>query len=121
MHQIVENLLSEVTVGGTVVPFAHMKYTGKSSLYLVYSFLAETPCVCADDVAETSVVEVDVDIYARDRGSFTAAVAAVKNLFIGAGWSWAEDSPEMYDEDTCFIHRTITFEKERSYIWQPSD
>lgn len=121
MHDIVEELLRTVAIGGRAVPFAHMKYIEKSPLYIVYSFLAETPRVVADDVAEASAVSVDIDVYSKSRSNFSKTVEAVKAVFVNAGWSWAEDSPEMYDEGTKYMHITITFEKERSITWQTSD
>lgn len=121
MHDIVENLLDTVTLGGRAVPYAHIKFTGSSPLYIVYSFLSETPAVESDDGVETDVVEIDVDIYAKKRSNLTDTIRAVKHIFTAAGWSWVEDSPELFEDDTGYIHRTITFEKERGNTWtQPS-
>ena len=117
MHDIVENLLDTVALGGRAVPYAHMKFTGKSPLYIVYSFLSETPRISADDLPEMSVVEVDIDIYAKIRSNLTGTIQAVKNTFISAGWTWIEDSPEIFENDTGYIHKTITFEIERNITW----
>lgn len=117
MHDIVENLLDTVTLGGRAVPYAHMKFTGKSPLYIVYSFLSEMSSISADDLPEVSIVEVDVDIYAKIRSEFTGTINAVKSTFISAGWTWEEDGPELFENDTGYIHKTITFEIERNNSW----
>ena len=114
MHEEIDNILKTVKLGNKKVPFAHIKFTGSSPLFIVYSILAETPRVCADDVAETSVVEIDVDIYAKVLSNLTGTINSVKKQFIDAGWTWAEISPEIFEEETGYIHRTITFEKERN-------
>ena len=113
MHNDVETVLSNITVDGKSVPFAHIKFTKQASLYITYQFINERPELCADDLPETSVVEVDIDIYSRSRNSLIAAQSEILTAFIGAGWTWVELSPEMYEEDTKLIHRTVTFEKER--------
>ena len=114
MHNEIERILKTVTFGDKTVPSAHILYTGKSPLYIVYSILSEDPAVCADDVAETSVVEIDVDIYAKILSNLTGTINSVKAKFIAAGWTWVEDGPEIFDDDTGYIHITITFEKERT-------
>ena len=113
MYREIEDVLRKVTLGEKVVPFARLHYTGKSPLYIVYTVLTETPEVCSDDTPETSVAEIDVDIYAKSLRNLIDTKSSVKQRFIEAGWTWVEDSPEMYEDDTGFIHRTITFEKER--------
>lgn len=114
MYETVENLLGTVKIGGRAVPFKHMKFTDKSLLYIVYTLMPETPAICADDVAKVSVVQLDIDIYAKNRRNLTETIGAVKETFINAGWSWAEDSPDIFEDDTGYLHKTITFEIERS-------
>lgn len=121
MQKNIEDTLSKVTLGEKVVPFARLHYTGKSPLYIVYSILTELPEVCSDDTPETSVVTIDIDIYAKVLQNLIETVKSVKIRFIEAGWTWIDDSPEIFENETGFIHRTITFEKERMInSWQQS-
>ena len=112
MHEQIEAILDTVTCGGKRVPYALIRYTKTASLYIVYTILYEVPRVCADDAPETSVVEIDVDIYAKDLGKMSETKDSVKSQFIAAGWTWTEDGPELYDE-TGYIHITVTLKKER--------
>lgn len=121
MQKNIEDTLSKVTLGEKVVPFARLHYTGKSPLFIVYSILTELPEVCSDDTPETSVVTIDIDIYAKALQNLIETIKSVKKRFIEAGWTWVEDSPEIFENETGFIHRTITFEKERMInSWQQS-
>lgn len=113
MYREIDDILSKVTLGEKVVPFAQLHYTGKSPLFIVYSVLSETPQLCSDDTPEASVVEIDIDIYAKKLKNLIDTKCSVKKRFIEAGWTWTEDSPEIFEDETGFIHRTITFEKER--------
>ena len=113
MYREIEDALSKVTLGEKVVPFAHLHYTGNSPLFITYSLLSETPQVCSDDTPETSVAEVDIDIYAKVLQNLIETMSSAKQRFIESGWAWVEDSPEIFEDETGFIHRTITFEKER--------
>ena len=113
MHNEIKSILETVVVGGKPVPFACQKFEGDSPLYIVYSIILETPRVCADDLPETSVVEIDIDVYAKAISNLVGTIGSVKKQFIAAGWTWCEDSPEIFEDETGYIHRAITFEKER--------
>lgn len=113
MYREIESILSKVTLGEKVVPFALIHYTGDSPLFIVYSTLSETPRLYSDDTPEASAVEIDIDIYAKVLQNLIETKRSVKQRFIEAGWTWIEDSPEVFEDDTGFIHRTVTFEKER--------
>ena len=102
----------EITVNGTSVPVAHLRYKGESRTFIVWSITSETPELVADDEPLYSVVSVDIHIYSD--GNYLDAITEIKRLMKENEWVWVEDSSEMYEEDTGLYHKTITFEKERS-------
>lgn len=113
MHTVVEALLSRISVRGQSVPYAHIRYTGKAKLYITYQFIDEEPVLCSSDKPDVSAVKLDVDIFSKSNGDLIAARNELITAFIGADWIWSDLSPEMYEDDTGYIHRTLTFEKER--------
>ena len=36
----------------------------------------------------------------------------IKQRMINAGWTWVEDSPDLYEADTKMFHKATTFEVE---------
>lgn len=109
MNEEIKSILGESIMDS---PVAHLRYKGKAKRYIVWSILGEKPMYHGDDEPIFSVVTVDIDVYSI--GNFIELITEIKILMKQNGWVWVEDSPEMYEEDTGYHHRTITFEKERS-------
>lgn len=101
-----------IVVGTETVPAAHLKYTGDTKTYVVWTITGETPSLVGDDEAICETVSVDVDVYSD--GNYIKIVDAVKKLMKNNCYIWVEDSVEMYEDDTELYHKTISFEKERS-------
>ena len=101
-----------ITVSGTSVPVAHLRYRGKETTFATWTITGEDPALSADDEALYSVVTVDVDVFSK--GNYMATVGKIKQLMKQHDWVWTGDSPEMYEDDTELYHKTISFEKERN-------
>ena len=102
-----------ITVDGVSVPTAHLKYKGKETTFVVWTITLEKPVLSADDELLCSIVSVDVDVYSK--GNYLSVITEIKRLMKNNGWLWVEDSTEMYEDDTGLYHKTIAFEKERTF------
>lgn len=100
-----------LTIDGEEIPVDWLKYKGSLKKYVVFSDLGETPTVNNDDECEYSIKQYDFDIYAD--GNYLNILKAVKERLQANGWSWVEDSPTMYEEETGLYHITTTWEKEK--------
>ena len=110
MNKFIFDILSLISVDGEEIPVAWLKYKGSLKKYIVFSGLGESPALNADDDCEYSIKQFDFDIYAN--GNYLNILKAVKERLKANGFTWVEDSPEMYEEDTGLYHITTTFEKE---------
>ena len=106
----IETLLSELQYDNKAVPFAHMKFIGESEYYITYTITTNRPALLADDSAQNSTESIDIDIFTKDFSIMSTLMQSVKEKFIE--YIWVEDSIEMYDDQTGYIHRTIEFQKE---------
>ena len=106
-----ETLFENFTVNGEVIPVARLKYTGKATKYVVYTEIDRVAGLYADNEDVDSVGVYDFDIYCKN-SSFTAILKALKQKLKIAGYQWQGDSPDMYEEDTGYFHKTTTFAKE---------
>jgi hypothetical protein len=113
MNKIILDTFYQFTVDGEEIPVDWLKYKGKKTKYVVFSDLGETPASHGDDECEYSIKQFDFDIYAN--GNYLNILKAVKQRLKDNGWTWVEDSPTSYEEDTGLYHITTTFEKE-NYI-----
>ena len=101
----------QLSVKGKVIPFTHLRYSGKSKKIVTWTLLGETPSLSANDEDLYSVGSVDIDIFSD--GNYLDIVKEIKNKMKNNEWVWVGDSPEMYEDDTGLYHITCTFEKER--------
>lgn len=111
MNEIIYDIMSLLIVDGVEIPVEWLKYKGKKTSYIVFSGLGETPESHSDDKCDYSKEQFDFDIYSK--GNYLNILKEVKKRLQDNGWTWIEDSPDMYEEDTGFYHKTTTWEKEK--------
>lgn len=104
-----ENELKRILV--LDVPVAHLKYTGDSKKYVIWTIIEEEPLFSEDDEITYSVYTVDIDIYSDS--NYLSIMSSIKNIMKENEWIWQEDSIESYETDTKLYHKTCTFSKER--------
>ena len=100
-----------LVIDGKTIPVAHLRYRGNSNKFVTWSMLQEVPFFSANDELLYTKCSVDFDVYSD--GDYNAISDQIKNRLKINGWTWIEDSVEMFEEDTNLFHRTITFEKEK--------
>ena len=113
MNNDILAIFKDFTVDGEKIPVEWLRYKGKSKTFIVFNDLGDEPELCADDECIFSTKQYDFHIYSS--GNYLNILKAVKNLLEKYEWTWVEDSPTMYEEDTRLYHITSTFEKE-NYI-----
>lgn len=113
MNNEILKIFKDFTVDGVAIPVEWLKYKGDLKTYIVFSDISETPELCADNECVYSTKQYDFDIFSD--GNYLNILKAVKQKLKTNGWTWVEDSPTMYEEDTGLYHITTTFEKE-NYI-----
>lgn len=105
-----ETLFENFIVDGEKIPVARLTYTGKATKYVVYTEIDNFAGLYADNEDVDSVAVYDFDIYCK--GSYTAILKAIKQTLKSGGYQWQGDSPDMYEEETGYFHKTTTFAKE---------
>ena len=111
MNEELKSMFKNFKVNNKSIPVEHMRYKGKSTIFITWTIIDEVPTLSGDDDYLYSVVQVDIDIFSN--GNYLDIMNEVKKLMKKNNWSWLEDSEEMFEEDTELYHRTMTFEKER--------
>lgn len=111
MNKFIFDIMSLFTVDGVEIPVKWLNYKGDLTTYIVFSDLGETPASHADDDCEYSVIQYDFDIYST--GNFKNILKELKKRLKANGFTWVEDSPTQYEEDTGLYHITSTFEIEK--------
>lgn len=109
MNSIIETLFNNFTVDGVVIPVDYMNYEGHGEPYIVYREYDKDSSYAADDNIEGYVVYYDFDVYSK--GDIINICQAVIKTLTGAGWTWQprRDSPDLYETDTEYYHKTLCF------------
>lgn len=105
----------EVTLGGKNglgVPVSFMFYDGDANTYVTYMQLDKDNVLAGDDAILGCVQYYDFDVYSKE--SYFPVIDRLINLLTAAGWTYqpSRDSPDLYERDTKFYHKTICLAKE---------
>ena len=109
MNEIIESLFTGFKVDGVDIAVSYLFYEGHGEPYIVYYSYDKDNSYSAEDEIAGYVEYYDFDIYSK--GNYLNIVKAVKQLLKNSGWTWQprRDSPDMFDKDTGYFHKTICF------------
>lgn len=109
MNEIIEQLFADFTVDDENIPVEFMTYQGHGEPYIVYRQYDKDNSYSCDDELDGYVTYYDFDIYGK--GNIEPIIEAVKETLKGGGWTWQplRDSPDLYEPDTEYYHKTIVF------------
>lgn len=111
MNEEIKKILGEnIIIDKEIFPIEHLRYTGDSKKYIVWSMLDEYPAFFGNDEIIYNEYSVDIDIYSD--GNIVKILKYIKSIMKNNDWIWTGDSAEMYEEDTKLNHRTCSFVKE---------
>jgi len=114
MNSEIETIFNNFIVDDVQIPIDFAEYTGSATTYLTYISITDDPALAGDDEILTSVIQYDIDIFTK--GNYLNILKSIKTLMKNNGWMWMGDSPDMFEKDTGYFHKTATFGKERSVI-----
>ncbi len=103
----IEKIFSNFAVNGEQIPIAYQQYFGIEDIYLTYYTWAENPELFFDNVYETEVCYMTVDIWSKK--NFKKVVELVKQKLQENNFTWTDNGPEMYDPDTGYFHVPVNF------------
>ena len=111
MNEEIEKIFKNFTVDEIKIPIAFIRYTGKKETYITYQSIGNNPVLSSDDNTKYSSDTIDIDIYTK--GNYLKIMKEIKNKMLANDFVWVEDSPDMFETDTGYYHKTISFAKER--------
>lgn len=111
MNAEIEQIFSNFIVNDKQIPVEFLDYQGSEETYIVYSSLGEEPSFFGDNEVLVSEDTYDFDIYTK--GNFLDILKQLKKILNENGWTWIEDSEDLYEKDTGYFHKATTWSKER--------
>lgn len=109
MNETIEQVFEDYDV-----PVAFAFYEGHGEPYIVYSEMSMVNSLTGDNELLGYVSLYDFDVYSK--GDYTQIIADVKARLKAAGFVWqpSMSSGDMYDYETGYFHKTLSFAIERS-------
>lgn len=107
-NEEIETLLSTLKI-----EYSYLFYEGDADTYITYMQMDKDNAESGDDEVFGCVCYYDFDVYSKT--NYLSVVTSLINLMVDAGWTYqpSRDSPDMYERDTKFYHKTICFAKEK--------
>lgn len=112
----IETLFNDFTVNSENIPVSFAYYGGNATKYVTYVENYKDNSLSADDSLIAYVSYYDFDIYVkRGNGSYFPIIEAIDNILVNNGWTrqLTRESPDLYESDTGYFHKTICYAKER--------
>lgn len=102
----------ETTLSSLKIPVSFMFYEGNADTYITYMQQDKDNTLAGDDTVLGCVQYYDFDVYSK--GNYLSVVNQLITLMTGVGWTYqpSRDSPDMYERDTKYYHKTICLAKE---------
>jgi hypothetical protein len=109
MNELIETLFKDFTVDGVKIPVSFLYYEGHGEPYITYMQTDADNSYSGDDELLGYADYYDFDIYSK--GDYTNIVKSVKALLKANDFVWqpSRTSPDMYETDTGYYHKTLCF------------
>nr|DAI48988.1 MAG TPA: tail component [Caudoviricetes sp.] len=109
MNELIETLFKDFTVDDVSVPVSFLFYEGHGEPYITYMQTDAYSSYSGDDELLGYADYYDFDIYSK--GDYTNIVKSVKALLKANDFVWqpSRTSPDMYETDTGYYHKTLCF------------
>lgn len=112
----IETLFNNFSVNGEKIPVVFCYYNGNALKYVTYVENYKDNSFSGDDELQGFVSYYDFDIYVkRGEGSYSPIIDAIDAILVAEGWTrqLTRESPDFYESDTGYFHKTLCYAKER--------
>ena len=110
INSIIEKAFADFKVNGKVIPIAFLNYTGNSDVYLTYYTWSLKPENFYDDENHSEIAYGTIDIFSKS--NFKDILESVKIKLKENGFTWTDNGPETYEQDTGYYHVPVNFRAE---------
>lgn len=113
MNSLIETIFQNFIVDDKKIPVSFMRYNGKKTTYITYMYYDSDNSFSGDDELLGWVDYYDFDIYSK--GNYLNIIESVISVMKRNGFMFqpSRSSQDMYEDDTGYFHRTLSFAKER--------
>lgn len=109
MNELIQSIFKNFTVDGKVIPVSFLQYNGHEKAYVTYMETDADNSLSGDDDLIGYVDFYDFDVYSK--GNYSKIIEQIKQLLKDNGFVWqpSRTSPDMFEVDTGYYHKTLCF------------
>lgn len=109
MNELIERIFANFQVGSQIIPVSFLNYPGESETYITYQLAYYDNSLSGDNTLINFVDYYDFDIFSK--GDYFPIAEAVKSILKSNGFIWqpGKSSGDMFEPDTGYFHKTLTF------------
>lgn len=113
MNSLIETIFTDFKVDGVSIPVSFLRYDGKLTTYVTYMQYDADNSLSGDDELIGYVDYYDFDVYSK--GNYFNVIESVKQKLKENGFVWqpSRTSEDMFEDDTGYYHKTLSFAIER--------
>lgn len=115
---LIQQIFDDFSVNGEEIPVSFLRFNGDPktvpNAYVTYQQTDSLEPLNGDDTLLNYVDFYDFDIFSK--GNYIPIVEAIKEKLTANGFMWqpTRSSGDMYEDDTGYYHKTLSFSIERS-------
>ena len=109
IQALIVRITKDLTVGEKKIPVKYMHYEGHDDSYVTWMHMDSDRSLSGDDSLIGWVDYFDFDVYSK--GNFNEIIGKLTETLIANGfvWSVSRSSPDYYEKDTGYYHKTLCF------------
>ena len=108
-RELITSLFQNFTVDEKKIPVSFMRYKGHETTYVTWMQYDMDGSLSADDEMLGWIGYYDFDVYSK--GNYTHVIEGIRNILESNGFVFQPSrcSPDMYEDDTSYYHKTLSF------------
>lgn len=109
IRTLITTIFANFTVDEKTVPVSFMRYKGKENTYVTWMQYDMDNSYAGDNELLGYVGYYDFDVYSK--GNYTNIIEAIKEKMKDNGFMFQPSrcSPDLYEDETGYYHKTISF------------
>ena len=109
MNELITYIFNSFIVDGKSIPVKYLRYDGHDNTYITWMEIDADRSFSGDNQLLGYVSYYDFDIFSK--GNYINVIEKVKEKLTANGFVWqvSRSSPDFYEADTGYYHKTLCF------------
>lgn len=109
MNELIESIFENFSMEGVKIPVSFLRYSGHETTYITYMEHMIDDTYYSDNELTNYMDYYDFDVFSK--GNYLKIIESMKELLEQNGFKWKPNmtSADMFEDDTGYFHKTLSF------------